>query len=316
MAAIIYQALIARQIRRERIFRDRSYLLETLQDSDYIPRYRFPRTTILQLTDLIREDIVRPSCRSHPIQPHIQVMVTLRYLAKGDFLSEVADVHGISKSSASRCINSVCDAMCRRLNNIHFPRNNAEVREVKEKFYSLASFPNVIGAIDGTLIPIQGMTGTDENLYVCRKGFHALNIMAVADAKMRFININTRFPGASHDAYILMSSNIHRMMENLPEGGWLVGDSGYPLKTWLMTPLIHPTSHKEISYNRAHCKTRVVIERAFGVLKSRFRCIHKSGGALPFSPKKCSRIIETTFRLHNKAINESIPLLHGGIYCK
>ncbi|XP_041377274.1 putative nuclease HARBI1 [Gigantopelta aegis] len=114
-----------------------------------------------------------------------RVMVTLRYLAKGDFLSEVADVHGISKSSASRCINSVCDAMCHRLNNIHFPRNNAEVREVKEKFYSLASFPNVIGAIDGTLIPIQGMTGTDENLYVCRKGFHALNIMAVADAKMR-----------------------------------------------------------------------------------------------------------------------------------
>ena len=32
--------------------------------------------------------------------------------------------------------------------------------------------------------------------------------------------------------------------------------------------------------------TRQVIERAFGVAKIRFRCIHKSGGELTYDPLK------------------------------
>ena len=114
-----------------------------------------------------------------------QVMVTLRFLAKGDFLSEVGDVHGLSKSSVSRCITGVCNALCQRLDNINISSNQASLRGMKEMFYHMANFPNVVGAIDGTLIPIQGMSGADEHLYVCRKGFHSLNIQAVVDANMR-----------------------------------------------------------------------------------------------------------------------------------
>jgi hypothetical protein len=42
-----------------------------------------------------------------------------------------------------------------------------------------------VGAVDGTLIPIQGPS-QDEAAYVCRKGFHALNVQAVVDAEMRY----------------------------------------------------------------------------------------------------------------------------------
>ena len=38
-----------------------------------------------------------------------------------------------------------------------------------------------------------------------------------------------------------------------------------------MTPIRHPTTPQESAYNRAQAKTRVVIERVFAVLKSRFR---------------------------------------------
>jgi len=44
-------------------------------------------------------------------------------------------------------------------------------------FYELAGFPKVIGAIDGTLIPIR-TPFKNEHLYVCHKGFHAINVMA------------------------------------------------------------------------------------------------------------------------------------------
>ena len=43
-----------------------------------------------------------------------------------------------------------------------------------------------------------------------------------------------------------------------------------------------------------------------------FRCLHNSGGCLPFKPEKCSLIIETCMRLHNKAISEKVPLQQGG----
>jgi hypothetical protein len=59
------------------------------------------------------------------------------------------------------------------------------MRRVKEGFHSIAQFPNVIGAIDGTLIPIQGLSGAEEPNFVCRKGYHAINVQAVADHNLR-----------------------------------------------------------------------------------------------------------------------------------
>ena len=42
------------------------------------------------------------------------------------------------------------------------------------------------------------------------------------------------------------------------------------------------------------------------------RCLHISGGCLHFKPEKCSLIIETCLRLHNKAVVERVPLQQGG----
>jgi hypothetical protein len=56
---------------------------------------------------------------------------------------------------------------------------------MKEEFYAIARFPNVIGVIDGTLIPIRGMSGDVEPVYVCRKNVHALNIQGIVDANVR-----------------------------------------------------------------------------------------------------------------------------------
>lgn len=57
--------------------------------------------------------------------------------------------------------------------------------------------------------------------------------------------------------------------------GWLLGDSAYALKKYMMTPKSNPSDQGEENYNAAHSRTRVVVERALGVCKSRFRYLYR-----------------------------------------
>jgi hypothetical protein len=77
--------------------------------------------------------------------------------------------------------------LCNALDNITFPTTRDELRRVKARFYRVAGFPNVVGAIDGTQVPIQGMSTAEEHLFVCRKGFHSINVQAVVDSELRYM---------------------------------------------------------------------------------------------------------------------------------
>ncbi|CAG2190068.1 unnamed protein product [Mytilus edulis] len=86
------------------------------------------------------------SYNSHTGKLYYQLLLWLHldFLAKGDFLSETADIHGISKASASRCVEEVTSSICKRLQNIKLPRGNAEIDAVKKGFYKIGRFPNVL----------------------------------------------------------------------------------------------------------------------------------------------------------------------------
>ncbi|XP_065941930.1 putative nuclease HARBI1 [Magallana gigas] len=155
----------------------------------------------------------------------IVVLTCLRFLAKGDYLSETTDIHGISKSSGCLAVHRVVDAVCKALRNIEFPTSREHNSRIKASFYKNALFPNVIGAIECTQIPIQGIGTDDEHLYVCRKGLHSINVQAVVDADLRFTNAVCKFPGATHDTYILQNSSSPNFIENLHDGGRVIGDS-------------------------------------------------------------------------------------------
>ncbi|XP_063806565.1 putative nuclease HARBI1 [Pseudophryne corroboree] len=117
----------------------------------------------------------------------------------------------------------------------------------------------------------------------------------------------TGYPGGCHDSFILSQSSLFDKFEDgqMPDG-WLLGDGGYGCYSWLLTPLSQPDSPAEHSYNHAHKATRNVIERCFGVLKSRFRCLDKSGGLLLYSPSKVTRIVFCCCFLHNLCLNQHL----------
>jgi DDE superfamily endonuclease len=75
---------------------------------------------------------------------------------------------------------------------------------------------------------------------------------------------------------------------------------------WMMTPLHNPVTNAERQYQAAHTKTRCAIERAFGLLKSRFRCLDDSGGILCYSPQKVCHITVACCVLHNLCLDAGI----------
>ena len=91
---------------------------------------------------------------------------------------------------------------------------------------------------------------------------------------------------------------------NMPPG-WLLGDNGYPLLPYLLTPFLRPQGGQQERYRI----TRSTVERALGVWKHRFRCIHKSGGCMMYWPVRCSRIIFAVAILHNICVRRNLPLL-------
>lgn len=306
----------AENVRRNRVFRDRNNPLDYMDDDQIVRRYRLSRPLILELCRMFENDLARPTARSRAFPVSFQIMVALRFYATGSFQMVNADVHNISRPSVSKITSDVTSCLKRVCRNyIKMPTDQAGLHNIMRGFYEKTNFPNVVGAIDGTHIRIKS-PAEDEHLYVNRKNYHSINVQAVCDSSMKFLNIVAKYPGATHDSFILTNSNIYELFDSREIGiGWLLGDSGYPLRPWLMTPMLNASTEAEERYNRGHMRARCVVERSFGLLKSRFRCIDNSAGTLLYGATKSCDITVGVAVLHNMCINHGIPLPPDENHC-
>ncbi|KAJ8933894.1 hypothetical protein NQ318_001687 [Aromia moschata] len=113
-------------------------------------------------------------------------------------------------------------------------------------------------------------SGEDGEIYRNRKSYFSINVQLVCDSDLRINNIVARWPGSTHDATIFNNSRLRARFEGGEFGGGiLLGDSGYPLKSYLLTPFANPATHAQQLYNESHIRTRNCIERANGVLKKK-----------------------------------------------
>ncbi|XP_054859642.1 putative tRNA (cytidine(32)/guanosine(34)-2'-O)-methyltransferase isoform X1 [Eublepharis macularius] len=128
---------------------------------------------------------------------------------------------------------------------------------------SSIGFPNVIGAVDCTHVAICAPR-EEPQVYRNRHRFYSINVQAACDHQGIFTDLVAKFPGSVHDAQIFTTSGLNRLLSSWPEGrGWLLGDRGYPLLPYLLTPYPADEPADRANYNQAHRRTRMVIKRAF-----------------------------------------------------
>ncbi|XP_053949300.1 putative nuclease HARBI1 [Anastrepha ludens] len=147
--------------------------------------------------------------------------------------------------------------------------------------------------------------------YFNRKGFHSINAMLICDHTTKILAINCQYGGAAHDSFIWKHSNErmvmeHRFLHNRSDNAWLLGDSGYPLEPWCITPYRNPSDGSgEARFNEIHSKARCIIERTNGVLKGRWRILeyNKRGR---YDHIKVARFANVCAALHNICIQYNV----------
>ncbi|XP_038620834.1 putative nuclease HARBI1 [Tachyglossus aculeatus] len=282
------------------------FKLDDVTDEYLISTYGFSREFIYYLVDLLGASLSRPTQRSRAISPETQILAALGFYTSGSFQTRLGDAIGISQASMSRCVANVTEALVERASRfIRLPEDELALQSLKDEFYGLAGMPGVVGVLDCTHVTIKAPNAEDLS-YVNGKGLHSLNCLMVCDVRGTLLHVETHWPGSLRDAAVLHQSALSGRLEaGMRKDGWLLGDSSFYLRTWLMTPLPIPETPTECRYNLAHSATHNVIERTFRTLRFRFRCLDGSKGALQYSPEKSSHIILACCVLHN------ISLEHG-----
>ncbi|CAC5360910.1 HARBI1 [Mytilus coruscus] len=156
---------------------------EPYTESEFQARYRFSKESIQILTNLLNDDLKRPTHRSHAIPVETQIKIALRYYASGSFMQVIGDTFWYNISTVSRIIQAVTGAICSHgADFLRWPDETSKPAIING-FYDIARFPCVIGAVDGTHIRIQAPSD-NEYAFVNRKNFHSINVQGICDHKV------------------------------------------------------------------------------------------------------------------------------------
>ncbi|XP_033729774.1 putative nuclease HARBI1 [Pecten maximus] len=222
-------------------------------------------------------ELVGPRTEVKTISLERRTLACVWYLSNQETFRSIVDRFGLSKGSLHYFLRKFCNIITSNeilQQLIRWPSSDSEFQNISENFTQRAGFPNVIGALDGTYIPILGPTAFRES-YICRKGFPALHLQAVCDTDLKFLDVFCAYPGSVHDSRVFKNSPLYTELQNnpVPRQYHLLGDSAYGNSETVLVPF-RDNGHlnaDEKRYNNAHSSTRVDIERSFGLLKGKFR---------------------------------------------
>lgn len=126
--------------------------------------------------------------------------------------------------------------------------------------------------------------------------------LAVADHRLAFRDVYIGCPGRMHDAAIYRSSLIYKKLKKLDGDKHLCGDNAYPNSAWMLTRFRKTDllTTQQATFNKALSAARQVVERAFGLLKGKFKKLKYMDNE---DPETTVKEIAACIFLHNFVLN-------------
>ena len=227
----------------------------------WIQNFRMTKADFLELVDLIRPYAKESSCqvRRDVITLEKRVAITLYYLKDQGSLLMTGNTFGIAKSTTNIVIKEICGILAEKMapELIKFPTAKAVVEKSSCRFLERFGFPQVIGCVDGTHIPIRQPSENSHD-YFSYKMCYSINCQAICDAHGTFINVEIQWPGSVHDARVFTNCSVQKnsstgklklFHKELLDGRefvpqLLLGDPAYPLLPYVMKEYDHCNSNE------------------------------------------------------------------------
>ncbi|XP_017491724.1 PREDICTED: uncharacterized protein LOC108379878 isoform X2 [Rhagoletis zephyria] len=198
-----------------------------------------------------------------------RVAIALYALGSSSEYRSVGNMFGIAKSTVCLIVIEFCKQAWIVLHPVylnHFPLSREKIRECMSGFNQIG-FPQCIGAIDGCHIEIH----PKHDDYFIYKGWYSTVLLALVDARYRFLYINVDSPGKCNDSFIyersLLKQELHNcallnkmsiQLESVNIPVLILGDSTFRLSPNLMKPfpfsLNNTSAQKKFNYQLSKCR--------------------------------------------------------------
>ncbi|KAF0896913.1 hypothetical protein E2562_030763 [Oryza meyeriana var. granulata] len=280
--------------------------------------FKMPRRTFNYICGLVKDEMMVRSSSYTFLDGKVlsledRVAVALIRLNSGGSLVTVGSAVGVNHSTVSLITWRFVEAMEERASHhLRWP-DSSEMEKIKSMFEKIHGLPNCCGVIDTTHITMC-LSSAEPNckVWLDHEKNYSMVLQAVISPDMRFMDIVTGWPGSMKESSILHSSGLFKMCEKGARlngsklavsdgteiGEYIIGDAGYPLLPWLLTPYQENNlSDSKIEFNKRHAAAITVAPRTLASFKETWKFLH--GEMWRPDKHRLPRIIHVCCMLHN-----------------
>ncbi|XP_044428755.1 uncharacterized protein [Triticum aestivum] len=285
--------------------------------------YRMRRSTFSYVCSLVRIPFFEDMIAREPtfvdgrvLSLHDGVAIAPRVLNSGEPPKIVGSSLGVNESIVSLVTQRFVEAMWEPAFN-HMRWADAKMEKVKRKFDKIHGLPNCCGVVHTTHITFGSQNhepGDQQN---------DDRLMLVVDPDLKFTDTQLGSQNqlsVLHDSWFFEScqqgtllngsklkfSDGLELSDGLEVGEYIIGDAGYPLRPWLLTPYELENglsvSYAKVEFNRRHSASTAATLRALTRLKDTWKCLQGEGWH-PNNQREMNRTIGACCILHNIVID-------------
>lgn len=235
-------------------------------------------------------------------------------------MASISLAYRVGRSTVSGIIRETCKAIWNQLQPLYMkPPELDDFQVIAKEFQDLWQFPNCIGAVDGKHCEIQCPPNSGSDFFNFHE-FFSIVLLAVVDARYRFIYIDVGAKGKENDSTVFSRSGFGKALNHgrlpipLPKAlpysdtevpHVFVGDEAFLLKENFMRtfPRYGGLSYEQKVFNYRLSRARRIVENAFGILTARFRILR---GRLQASVTTVDEIVKAVCVLNNYLITSDL----------
>nr|UBY07167.1 NBS-LRR disease resistance protein [Dasypyrum villosum] len=209
-----------------------------------------------------------------------QVAVALIRLYSTEAQETLGSSLGVNESTVLLVTERFVAAVYKRgIHHVHWP-DSSKMDKIKYMFGNIHNMHNCCGVIHTTNVPFGPNYDHGKTQNIIMQFF--------IDPKMRFWNIHLTSAGSMDRLSILQNSKFFKECEkgahlngsklkaalDGPEvGEYIIGDEGYPLLPWLITPYQEEDLSSKAEFNRRHSSATSCALKALARFKGTWRCL-------------------------------------------